>query len=718
MASVFSKIDRDDYNTIQSTVASIMGTGAGTNGYGQPFSSDQVAEGDQITVNEYANLVYDLTNISRHQSGSVPTFAEPEEGDKIKYNLTTEPIDQYLGLANQYFIDRFNIDASYRSITALADATSGVTVTQKTWPNASQDAWKYVQQVEVTVSWTTSEHARHFFNSGGKILFTSTRTGGTTSGGTNTIANQNNSWSTLLDGNARLEFAGNSSTGSVDGSQFFRLGNTYSSPFVNITDTGAYTTNAFKIYAKSDVSNNNLGTARTLTFLIQWIDSHQELGIDAPDGVDGTLSLYLECLKPSQALVPAGSGNWTVVTPIVNYGTISGGFPSIDPNQIRTDVENRFIVFPSRFLAVTPKYTVIGSPQEGANSGDVQVWDNISQSVVHTLSNPNPNGKFNTGDWQNTTTADYFGWSVDASDSWIVASAPYNLYGNDTGSVYVFNADGGYQREIVGNNTDSGGSNLFGWNVAVSTNYLAVSCSDNHKVVLFNPSNGTRLREIVVNNTDGSFGTAMDIDDTYLVVGQPFKRDQGFQFGGKVFVYRLSNGSLAYEIENPGASVLNDEFGKDVAMNDSIIVVGSPGDTNSSGKVYVFDKGDGSLLHTITNPNVFAGTDPQDKFGYNVALSSKYLLVSAPYEDQFGYTNTGAIYSYDLSDLGSNTPLRQFENPNVFANGEFGYSLAASPDGLYAACSGDIEVGNDIDKVVYHFNVEQFTRYSTLYPGI
>jgi hypothetical protein len=51
---------------------------------------------------------------------------------------------------------------------------------------------------------------------------------------------------------------------------------------------------------------------------------------------------------------------------------------------------------------------------------------------------------------------------------------------------------------------------------------------------------------------------------------------------------------------------------------------------NGSGKVFVYDTITGNLLHTLTNPN-----DSRNAlFGFKVAISGKYIIVSAP--DEYG----------------------------------------------------------------------------------
>ena len=83
-----------------------------------------------------------------------------------------------------------------------------------------------------------------------------------------------------------------------------------------------------------------------------------------------------------------------------------------------------------------------------------------------------------------------------------------------------------------------------------------------------------------------------------------------------------------------------------------------------SGTVHVFDVTDGSLLHTIANPNS-SGNVKHDEFGGAVALDGDKLVVGARYEGKSGNYNSstganidesaGAAYFYDLSSSSPTT---------------------------------------------------------------
>jgi hypothetical protein len=70
--AVNDRIYKTDYNNIRNKVVGILGTGSGNSGYGQPLRSSAVSESDKVTINEWANLYYDIVNCYVHQTAAAP----------------------------------------------------------------------------------------------------------------------------------------------------------------------------------------------------------------------------------------------------------------------------------------------------------------------------------------------------------------------------------------------------------------------------------------------------------------------------------------------------------------------------------------------------------------------------------------------------------------------------------------------------------------------
>jgi hypothetical protein len=176
-----------------------------------------------------------------HQEGNVPAIAQVIQGAVIGFG-ESQPNREFDRIVDQTFTTRFNIGIG-RSVVSSGTSQSRT------------GSWSVQSQCVATVTFSSSDNARFFFNSGGKLRFTSTRTGGVSTA-------QNNAWTE----------------------------------------------------AKSNVSNNSVGGATVIDFRITWRDDYTDPGPPAPgDLVDGTLTISIEEFKATGSIVPSGS--FTISSP-------------------------------------------------------------------------------------------------------------------------------------------------------------------------------------------------------------------------------------------------------------------------------------------------------------------------------------------------------------------------------------------------------------------
>lgn len=293
-------ISAADYNDIRTAAIALIGTGKkpdltyfydASHGYGQTIVSSEVVAGNQVTKAQWDALRYDLYNILIHQTGSTPSIVQVAVGQVIEYGAGN-PNTQYATLATTAKTNRF-------------DLGSGQFVTDALASTSTSSAWYQSRSTTATVTFGTAEEARFFFNSGGKIRFSSSRTGGSS-------VQQNTAWSNLLSSVGAQPFGA-----STTGIQFYNLTTSYQQ-FYSLSASSPYSANIFKLEAKSDVADNSNGTATVLTFRITWTDGYSdpyESTSPAPgDLVDGTLSLSIDAVRASGTLQPTGS--FTIVGPV------------------------------------------------------------------------------------------------------------------------------------------------------------------------------------------------------------------------------------------------------------------------------------------------------------------------------------------------------------------------------------------------------------------
>lgn len=330
MAGVGEKIRTVDYNSVQSKISQVIGTGSGNFGWGQPFVSSQVNDLSRITINEWANLRNDIQSAHRHITGSLPSIVETNVGDTVKYSNTgstpqqaTEPVEQYDRWANFVVDNRFTV-GSYRFITVNKNSRS------RTFSGplgGGGDVWSNQLQCTVTVSFSNANNARWFFNSGGEIRFSSSRTGGSSNA-------QNNSWTSLLSSAGTRIFGAqlpNTGFSPTNGTNFWRLTTSYQI-WYSVSASSSYTQNVYRIQARRNSASTQI------QFLVQWIDGYTDPDTSTTDGstytdpftnppgdeVDGTISIAVSTKEATGPLIPSSLGNFTVQSPTVTYSNITG----------------------------------------------------------------------------------------------------------------------------------------------------------------------------------------------------------------------------------------------------------------------------------------------------------------------------------------------------------------------------------------------------------
>lgn len=299
MAGVQEIISNEDYNNIRSKVSLVLGTGVATSGYGQTVQSISVAANQQITKNQWDNLRFDLINTLLHQTGELPPLVQIQTTDPIRYGAT-HPNFQYNTFADQAVANKFAVGEGQYILTSDGTMTAN-----------RSTSWSNSVFSDLTVTFGTVDEARFFFNSGGKLRFTSSRSGGSTTA-------QNSSWSSLLESAGQFEFGGNTT-----GINFYGLTDIFQNLYT-ISASASYSGNTYRIQARCNVADNSAGTANTLFFRFTWADPYTDPGpfVPPPDAVDGTLTISVVELKASGVLQP--SGDFEIESPTYSFSSITG----------------------------------------------------------------------------------------------------------------------------------------------------------------------------------------------------------------------------------------------------------------------------------------------------------------------------------------------------------------------------------------------------------
>ncbi len=153
-----SKIEASDFNGLvgSSTTSTdgqlnaILGPGNGSKGYGQTVVPEVLAN-NQVVYNDWANLVNKTSTVASHQGTAITAVTVPVQGVRIDYTSAIP--------TNLTSITSSRLNAAAQGTTSSTTTSAG-----STW--ASQLTFTH------TVTFSSGDAARYFFNAGGQLALT------------------------------------------------------------------------------------------------------------------------------------------------------------------------------------------------------------------------------------------------------------------------------------------------------------------------------------------------------------------------------------------------------------------------------------------------------------------------------------------------------------------------------------------------------------------
>jgi len=306
-----SRAAASDYNSIRTTINNLMGIGSTTTGYGQPISAIAVNAGAVITVSQWTNLESDLKKARQHQTGVSITNGTASGSLMTQLQTVTSStvVSESIRLQYQNFVDAINAPAE-RVKAAASQLTAGVALTSSTrssatnWGGAGLSA-SITHNVTITFSQYTSgsltvpaaDVIRCFFNAGGSIQVTSSRTGAAAN-------TKDTDWTNMLSGFGTFTLGANAS--SVSGT--LNAGGTVGSSIGYFQLTGVAQTvlnqsSSVTKYAENRYRINASVSANVITLAITWLDNDagDQTGLGGPvdEPVTGTIASTVTYTRPS-----------------------------------------------------------------------------------------------------------------------------------------------------------------------------------------------------------------------------------------------------------------------------------------------------------------------------------------------------------------------------------------------------------------------------------
>ena len=291
-------------------VNSVWGTGALDKGYGETGTTlSAVAAGSTITATQWDTLANRMESAAAHQGTSVTAISTISAGDTIS---VLSAFDSDL---TNVFNNRMDATASGATVT-----TNGSTSTTATWTTSRDSVHR--------ITFASANALRYFFNAGGLVQMTYSRSGGTAN-------SKNTEWTDLCNKMGTITLSGSDSH-TVNGTAYtgttqtgggaggagstkstidaFALTTTNQQLIIKYADTAPYTANYIKVDGKADAA---AGSATYIEITSTLVDGAADTGnpsYPAPgtnpgslDNVDGTLTVAMKFIYPSSTYLTSAA---------------------------------------------------------------------------------------------------------------------------------------------------------------------------------------------------------------------------------------------------------------------------------------------------------------------------------------------------------------------------------------------------------------------------
>tara|TARA_R110000782_G_scaffold47590_2_gene104567 strand:+ start:159 stop:1118 length:960 start_codon:yes stop_codon:yes gene_type:complete len=279
-------------------INSIIGVGGNEFGYGQGTEVPAVTAGDDVVATNWANLLTRNATLASHQGTSITSITNPSTGNTI---------EAYAALSA-------NVTATYNG--KLNAAASGSDITRTTTTTSS---WNTSSVLTQTITFPSRNQLRYFFNAGGMIRCSWSRSGGTGS-------SQNTSWTNTLNAAGTIVLTSDGPSKTIAGVSYTgitKIGGSGTNQILNtsngIYDISATPTVQFKQIPPSGYGDNEIeyymsipAGGTVLTLKIDLSDDYTPPDPGSPDLVNGTLTQTLIVRPPSTTHLTASWGTPTI----------------------------------------------------------------------------------------------------------------------------------------------------------------------------------------------------------------------------------------------------------------------------------------------------------------------------------------------------------------------------------------------------------------------
>jgi hypothetical protein len=268
-------------------LAALIGVGYGTRGYGQTSTVlPAVSTGSSVTASQWNSLISVISNLNTHTGSGLVVPTAVAVGDVIQAFDGTDSRPNIHTLIPALDANRMNA-----AIGQMAQTASGASSQRTT-------SWNTMVYHEWTVTFSSEDDARYFFNTGGQIQVEADRSGGTAS-------TLNSAITDMLNDIGTIKFSAQTTTSTPPGSGtaypigYYGLTGAYQTLFVHLGITYGYSSISYTLNARAEnIVGTNGGNGTVIRFQAIF-----ETGLPSYDTADGTLDSSVFQLKAGGVLL-------------------------------------------------------------------------------------------------------------------------------------------------------------------------------------------------------------------------------------------------------------------------------------------------------------------------------------------------------------------------------------------------------------------------------
>ena len=363
-------------------------------------------------------------------------------------------------------------------------------------------------------------------------------------------------------------------------------------------------------------------------------------------------------------------------------------------------------------VAVDRRTIVVGIQEDdnGVGSAIVYKYDSVNRTFFEEAKLTPSNGE----------PTDDFGRAVAISGDFIIVGAQKNDdAGIDTGAAYIYmrseveRAEGDWAEVARLTPPDAQENERFGISVAIHNKVAIIGANgadqngeNSGAAYIFSlvDDEWQFTQKLVAPDGEAgdNFGFSVAIDGSQAAVGAVWDGDKS----GSVYIYALTKGIWTVEgkfVADGGNP--DDQFGWSLAMWERTLAVGAFADDTSgldSGAVYIFEKDSNEVWYQQARVTPSDGED-NDHFGRSVDIHKDWLIVSSPFDDEAGI-EAGSVYIYERDDEDWLLQAKVFPQIDPTDFNEFGFGVGVSDDFFVASSKLENETISDAIGSVYVYN--------------